>query len=407
MHPDQPHHPRDPQEPPDPARSPDRTERPDRPGHPDAPAAPGSPRGGPGPTGPTPRPRPPGGSSTPGASPGALTLTNPTDIIATLPYLVGEPPDPGIVVLAVRDRGVHSVYCGDLDRMDGAPDPAGRAAAPAAAAASEGCTALAVVAYGPPGRVTPYVDALLAAARTHGLAVVDAIRVTGGRYWSYTCGSAGCCPAEGTVVNVDGSTVPASAVLHGIVPAPPFHATMADIARIRALLAPVRGEVRAAMEAAANRARTRAARAEGGDPPDRGLTEVLAAVRAEHAGRAVTDPDGLARLGVHLTGTGVRDEVWARITAEAAPVHQALWSRATRCLPSELRAAPASLLAVAAWQRGDEALAAAALDVALTTDPGYSMAVLMSRALAWGLPVERWREFTPRWLSRGRDPAQD
>ncbi|WP_449289321.1 hypothetical protein [Nocardiopsis halotolerans] len=46
------------------------------------------------------------------------------------------------------------------------------------------------------------------------------------------------------------------------------------------------------------------------------------------------------------------------------------------------------------------------MEVALAADPGYSMAVLMSRALAWGLPVERWREFTPRWL-RARSERPD
>ena len=88
-------------------------------------------------------------------------------------------------------------------------------------------------------------------------------------------------------------------------------------------------------------------------------------------------------------------------------MHQELWARVTRHLPRHQRAAPASLLAVAAWQRGDEPLAAAALEVALAADPGYSMAVLMSRALAWGLPVERWREFTPRWLrARSQRPQE-
>ncbi|MEE2038900.1 DUF4192 domain-containing protein [Nocardiopsis sp. CT-R113] len=407
MHSDQ-QHPRDPHDPPD---SPRPRHQPDQAGHTGAPTPTGALRDGPGSADPVPRTRTPDGGVSGDASSGALTLTNPTDIIATLPYLVGEPPDPGVVVLAIRGRGVHSVFCGDLDRMDTAPDPMRRAAAPVAAALSEGCTALAVVAYGPPERVTPYVDTLLAAARTRGLGVVDALRVTGGRYWSYTCASAGCCPAEGTLVNVDGSTVPASAVLHGIVPAPPFHATMADIARVRALLTPVDGEERAAMDAAADRAATRArelsARGAGGALTDRGVPAALAAVRSEREGEAVTDRDELAWLGVYLTETRVRDEVWARITAEAAPVHQALWSRVTRHLPADQRAAPASLLAVAAWQRGDEALAAAALDVALTAEPGYSMAVLMSRALAWGLPVERWREFTPRWLMRGTGPPRD
>lgn len=353
-------------------------------------------------------PVPPPGASSAGET---LALTTPTDVIATLPYLVGEPPDPGIVVLAVRDKAVHSAFCGGLDLLGAPGEPAARAAIPVHTAASEGCTALVVVAYGAPERVTPYVDTLLAEARRYALTVIDALRVTDGRYWSYTCRGAGCCPVEGTVVNVDASQVPARAVLHGIVPAPSFHATTADVARVRAVLEPVRGTERAAMDVAAEEAAAQARRLldQGmrGALIDRALTTVLAAVRAEREGRGVTSRKELAWLGVYLTEIRVRDEVWARITAEAAPVHQELWARVTRHLPGHRRAAPASLLAVAAWQRGDEPLAAAALEVALTADPGYSMAVLMSRALAWGLPVERWREFAPRWLrARSQRPEE-
>ncbi|NYH51292.1 hypothetical protein HNR06_000881 [Nocardiopsis arvandica] len=347
-----------------------------------------------GPVGPAP-------SHAPGTR-GTLVLTTPTDIIATLPYLVGAPPDPGFVVLAMRGRGVHSAFRGDLDRLDAAGDPLKRAAAPVDTAASEGCTALVIVAYGPPERVTPYVDGLLSAARERALTVLDALRVTEGRYWSYTCGRADCCPAGGTVVNVDSSTIPADAVLHGLVPVQPLHSAAGDAARVRALLEPVGGEERTAMDALAEKAEARARlmleRGMRGALTDRGLSAALAAVRAERSGRGITGREELAWLGTYLTETRVRDEMWARITAETAPAHQELWSRVARHLPRRLRAAPASLLAVAAWQRDDRALAAAALDAALTADPGYSMAVLMSRALAWGLPVERWREFTPRWL---------
>ncbi|OLT26864.1 hypothetical protein BJF83_20115 [Nocardiopsis sp. CNR-923] len=128
-----------------------------------------------------------------------------------------------------------------------------------------------------------------------------------------------------------------------------------------------------------------------------------AAVRAESRGESVTEPRELASLGVYLTQTRVRDEAWARITARSADAHRRLWSRVTRHVPERLRAAPASLLAVAAWQSDDRELAAAALDVSLTADPGYSMALLMSRALAWGMPVRRWREAAPRWTEGKED----
>lgn len=397
MHFDQPHRS---------ASTPDDTPRDPTPDDPSTAQAPDS---GPAPAVPAPRASgPPAVEHAPATVP-ALTLTDPTDVIATLPYLVGEPPDPGIVVLSVRGKGVHSAFRGDLDRLNAAGDRSRPTLVPIDMAADEGCTAVVVVAYGPPAQVTPHVDRILSAARERDLNVIDALRVTDGRYWSYTCRRPDCCPVEGTVINVDSSTVPAKAVLNGIAPIRPLPTAESDLARVRAVLRPVEGDERAAMDTAAQRAEARARelleQGMGGALVDRGLTAALGAVRAERAGRGITDHQELAWLGTYLTQTRVRDEMWARITAEDAPVHHRLWGRLTRHLPRHQRAAPASLLAVAAWQRGDEPLAAAALDVALTADPGYSMAVLMSRALAWGLPVERWREFTPRWLrERSRYP---
>ncbi|MCY9785142.1 DUF4192 domain-containing protein [Nocardiopsis sp. EMB25] len=356
---------------------------------------------------PVPPPRPPANTATgpPDGPLGALRLTTPTDVIAALPYLAGDPPDPGIVVLALRDGRVRAVLRADLDG-DGTP-PGSRSAPPAVDhVAAERCDTLLIVAFGPPGSVTAHVDGLLAAARERGITVLDALRVTGGRYWSYTCSDPSCCPPEGTVVDVDRSTAPADAVLRGIAPLRPFHTAATDAARVRSLLEPVPGSVGTVVAAAAEEvaARVRERVVRGSDAlVDLGLPEVRAAVRAEYRSEGVTDPEGLAALGVYLTQTRVRDEVWARITATSAEAHQRLWSRVTRHVPERLRAAPAALLAVAAWQGDDRALASAALDVALTADPGYSMALLMNRALAWGLPVRRWREAAPRWAEGKED----
>lgn len=47
--------------------------------------------------------------------------------------------------------------------------------------------------------------------------------------------------------------------------------------------------------------------------------------------------------------------------------------------------APATLLAFAAWQAGDGTLANLAIDRALQTDPGYSMALLLLRLFTSGI----------------------
>jgi hypothetical protein len=66
--------------------------------------------------------------------------------------------------------------------------------------------------------------------------------------------------------------------------------------------------------------------------------------------------------------------------------HLQLWTDLTRLAEPGLVAAPASLLALCAWQAGDGALALIALDRALADDPGYPMARLLRDAVTCAAP---------------------
>jgi Domain of unknown function (DUF4192) len=59
-----------------------------------------------------------------------------------------------------------------------------------------------------------------------------------------------------------------------------------------------------------------------------------------------------------------------------------LWTECTRRAPTPLDAAPATLLAVSAWLRGDGAMANVALSRALDSEPDYALARLLAQALA-------------------------
>ena len=75
-----------------------------------------------------------------------------------------------------------------------------------------------------------------------------------------------------------------------------------------------------------------------------------------------------------------------------------LWPDLTRRAQPGYAAAPASLLALTAWQAGDGAMANLALDRALADDPGYRMALLLREALAAGAP--------PKMAGPGMTPEQ-
>ncbi|GAB3729029.1 DUF4192 domain-containing protein [Nocardiopsis nanhaiensis] len=352
---------------------------------PEVPVAPGSP------TVPAPR-------ASPDADMVPLRLRNPVDFLAALPYLVTQPLTDAVVVLVLGDGKVQGVLYNGLDHLDRVLPPARSGVAAVRAALAADATAMLVAGFGQPARVTPHVSALRSEARARGMPVLEALRVTDGRYWSYICRNHACCPAEGRLFDPGVSTVPAEAVLRGLVPGGP-----AETDRARGLLEPVHGALRAAVAEAVAAEEALVAREDTETAlVNRWIPEVRGALRREEKDR-VTEPAALARLGVHLTELRVRDDMWTRIVPETAEVHVRLWSRVTRHVPERLRPAPAALLAVAAWQYGDQRLAKAALDAALSVDPRYSMAVLMSRALSWGLPAERWRGF----VAERRDAEPD
>lgn len=308
------------------------------------------------------------------------------------------------VLVLVVDRGdPRGVLHGTLDRLDHVLTAA-RSGAVAVRAALELSGGAALLAgFGPPERVDPHVRSFLTEAAAAGLPVLAAYRATGNRFWSYLCQDEGCCPVEGSPFDPNARATlwkpPDPVVEQRPEPPRPTGAEdvepkegepeEAELVRVRALLEPVVGEQRAAVTEAAALLEERFRAERGRDASRRRIQDVRSVVRRETSER-VRAPDALAMLGVAVLDLRVRDAVWARITPEEALIHLRLWSRVTRHVPLRQRAGPASLLAVAAWQAGDMALARAAVENALVARPGYAMAVLMERALGWGLSAERW-----------------
>jgi hypothetical protein len=85
-----------------------------------------------------------------------------------------------------------------------------------------------------------------------------------------------------------------------------------------------------------------------------------------------------------------RDVAWAQITRPDADAHVELWRELVRRAPRDLVPGAASLLAFAAWQAGDGALAWCGLDRALDVDPDYSMAHLLGEFLVRAVPPDTW-----------------
>lgn len=323
-------------------------------------------------------------------------LTDPTAFLFALPLLAARPVDEAIVAVILGQGRTLGVLHGELDHLDHVVTVAHSGVTAMKAIRELSGSAVLLAGFGPPERVDPHVEAFLTEAGSEGVPVLEALRVTGDRYWSYLCEGNGCCPSQGRTFAPRSLTCPDSSP--GSKPPEVTFPAVAKDARIVALLEPVAGSAGEEVADKAVHIEERL-RAEGAHTTSRRrwITEVLDVLEREETER-ITDPCTLAMLGVRLLDLRVRDAVWARITRVTAPLHLRLWSRVARHVPRRHRAAPAALSAVAAWQAEDEPLARAAVRVALEACPGYGMAVLMERALSWGLPAGRWADHMAQYL---------
>lgn len=312
-------------------------------------------------------------------------------ILAVVPHLLGFHPSDSLVMLGIG--GPHAririAFRYDL------PDPPERDLAADIAAhavtvlSRQHLTMAIAVGYGSGRTVTPVVDVVAPALREAGIAVQDALRVEGGRYWSYVCGDPDCCPPGG--VPFDSVGHPASAALAAAgLPVRADRAALADtLASAAEDTRPMREAVERARRAAGQLIDLEVA-ASGGDPflriADAGRRSVKQVIARYRRGGELDDHDEIAWLGVALGDLRVRDDAWARMDPRFNDAHQRLWTSLVRRLPADLVAAPAALLAFTAWQAGDGALASVAIERALDADPEYSMALLVADALHAGLP---------------------
>jgi hypothetical protein len=165
-------------------------------------------------------------------------------------------------------------------------------------------------------------------------------------------------------------------------------------------------EVAAAMEAAVRRLQGAARHPLGPPDPAAGRSHLVAEGRwvQQRVRRFVMDGRRLdahevGRLVVAVGAVDVRDVAWAEMTRARAGAHVDLWRDVVRRAPRNALAAPAALLAFAAWLSGDGALAWCAVDRSQEAEPGYGMASLVAQALAGAVPPSAWEPLAPEALT--------
>ncbi|MCW2778160.1 MAG: uncharacterized protein JWN17_1885 [Frankiales bacterium] len=311
-------------------------------------------------------------------------LSGPGELLAALPLLLGFPPRESLVLVCLEgERG----RVGLTLRYD-LPEPSLESAAVQdlaerlEAAGLRRAYAVLVTdeqAVGLPrqGLMTSLRDALP-------VDLVDVLLLRSDRWWSYLCDVPACCPPSGSAVPVATPTltlVRAEAALDGRAVLPSREALVRSLAPpalpgphltvLRQVQARLADEV---LQQSRRRVRRRL---------------LLLWERALDA--ASLPPAGpAAELVLGLHDVLVRDEVLTWSVGRSERLLTVLLHLA-RSTPAPFDGPVCTCLAWTAYARGDGAIAQTALDRALATDPGYSLALLLREAVDRQVPPRALR----------------
>jgi hypothetical protein len=330
-----------------------------------------------------------------GSPPYRVSLVDPGEIAAALPLLLGFRPRESVVLVSLT--GPRGVRVGLTVRADiPAPEHAAALAAELTRRVRTDRPAavllLVVTDVDDPDPGGGHDDLphralvheLTLALHRDRLPVRDALLVLAGRWWSYDCPSACCRPGRGTPLPVGTSELEAATVAAGVVVADSREELAARIAP-RPGAAPMSAVTRrVAAEAAARLAEI------GADATaEESWTAVNAGLAHSRAGTALSER-ALARILWGLRDIAVRDRA-LQLALDEDPAVDSLWTECVRRAPRRYVPAPATLLAVSAWLRGDGAMAGVALERALAADRGYRLAGLLRQALTSCVPPDQLR----------------
>lgn len=314
-------------------------------------------------------------------------LGSPAEIAGVIPLLVGFVPHESVVVVSLRPprRRVGLALRIDLPKPGGLPS---LARAVAAALARDGAAHALVVIYTAAGDTAGALagqDVVKAIEAGCGVPVPEALLVRDGRWWSYLCQRADCCPAEGTSIQArpDGAVglLAAEQVLGGRT----VLASRAEL--VTSLAAPV------ASAAVLRRLGRAAAREDALAAPAARRAQALrgaAALLTVCSDGGTVGVAEAAAFAVSLRDVVVRDEVATWALDEPVEL-LTLLTQVARHTVAPYDAPVCTLIAWIAYGEGNGALANVALDRALDGCPDYALAVLLRSALDAQVPPAQVR----------------
>jgi hypothetical protein len=311
--------------------------------------------------------------------PAVAKVRSPADALAMIPYLLGFEPHESIVVVSLNGprRRLGPMIRVDLvepDRADALVDYLG------SAVEAHGYGAVLIAAFSERQSAAAEVVPRLVESLEHaGVAVVEALRTDGARWWSYTC-DRGCCPPEGTEYDPTTSPMAALAVHAGMAKAPSRDALAEQFVRRDDAVCDSVNEVA--------RASVVALTVDDGDDAIRVGRLVRSAL-----GNEPIDSATLGRLLGAVQDLRARDVAWFLMTRGDADRHFEAWRQVMNAADDDMLAPAGTLCAFAAWLSGRGALAATAADRVADVDPDYPFLGLISDIVESGMSPSAWEDY--------------
>jgi hypothetical protein len=339
-------------------------------------------------TPPPPSPTPP--SRRPGAVPATFVARSPVDLVALVPVVLGFHPQDSVVLLTFGPPG--GSFHARVDLPVAAAEQVEVAELLAGAVRANGVRRAALLVYSDDvAAAQAQSERVVGALLDLDCEVIDTLRVDDGRLYSIPDDG-----GPGRAFDLESHPFTAQRVFEG-------HVVHSDRAALADTLVGTDEDDATAVALAATRFADLLlsdAMSQRGDAQHRQHLRSEARWAQALLRRTVAHPGALdaataARLLVLTSLVPTRDVAWAEITRESAAAHVDLWRGLVRRAPRDLLPGAASLLAFAAWQHGDGALAWCAIDRALEVDPDYSMAHCVADALVRAVPPGVWAPLDP------------
>jgi hypothetical protein len=316
---------------------------------------------------------------------GCIRLSDPSELIAAVPHLLGFYPHDSIVVVALHGKKLGLTLRADLVGAEHAAALAEQLLRPIIRQDPTGVALVVIGGTPTPDAVPPHrvvVDALHEVLARTGLPVLVAAwtpETVHGAVWRCyhdpLCG--------GTVADPAASPLAAATVAAGAV-------TFSSREEMIGLLT--------ADDAASLQRRAVLLEAADAEHPlsaglvRRRIARLRDLHRAAAAGTLHLSDSVVAEVGSALCDHRVRDACLPWCSGRGAAAAEQLWLALVRATPAPERAEPAALLAFTAYLRGNGALAGAALDVAGQACPEHSLSGLLRAALDAALPPHLLRQ---------------